>query len=153
MVQSYALIYPTLSLSYFLHFQVTGLIDSADWDDLKSRISATYRKWRDDLLDSNAFTTYFKTYILEDFQSGMLADATSRAGLGHSMFYSNPVESIHFKYKNRILQKLADNECSGKPKKKCAWTKGAEIYISLVQEHIRNLERALIGEGIFSAPF
>ena len=42
--------------------------------------------------------------------SGMLADKRKAAGLDSNFFYTNAVESMHFRYKN-LIRRTKDDYC------------------------------------------
>ena len=90
---------------------------------------------------------YFDKCIKQDMIEGMLLPVRKSAGYGANFFYSNPVESVHSKFKNRIQRVKADKEISGKPERLCSFIEAAQLYHDLLKEHWRNITRCIINEG------
>ena len=81
--------------------QTKGAVDVDDEDEFVRYLQQLYPKWNT-FTGSDDFSKYFDKCIKQDVIEGMLLPVRKSAGYGANFFYSNPVESVHYKFKNRI---------------------------------------------------
>ena len=128
-----------------------GLIDAVSEEEFDRKLLVLSRKW--DNLEMSMrneppqFSAYFRKFIAEDMKKGMILAVRQAAGLNDNFFFNNTSESINFRYKNKIKQFKAKSQHSGKPDTKCTWGEAIDIYKVLLEEHYRNVARALGNYG------
>ena len=87
-----------------------------------------------------------------DMENSMLLNVHQVAGLHGNLFYSNPVESTHFKFKNRIRQKKTDIQLLGCPILTWTYSEAIEVYQVLLTEHVNNIERVILDQAPYKLP-
>ena len=96
-----------------------GAVDLDDEDGCVRYLQQLYPKWNT-LTGSDDFPKYFDKCIKQVMIEGLLLAVRKSAACGANFFYSNPVESVHSKYKNRFERVKADKEISGNPERLCS---------------------------------
>ena len=60
---------------------------------------------------------------------------------------SNPMESTHFKFQNRIKQKKTDIRVLNRPTLSCTFSEAAKIYHDLPTKQGNNIQQVTLGQG------
>lgn len=80
------------------------LIDVLNWTELvlNCLMSVFAKSTMGSIKKFYQMSYLFKQKLKDDMENRMLLNVHQAAGLDGNLFYSNPVESTHFKFKNRI---------------------------------------------------
>ena len=134
-----------------------GLVDCDTVDEFDLTLTCLGPKWGE--IESEAaqkmgkevtqfkFFEYFKSFIADDIHHKMLRPVRQKAGFGDNFFYDNNAENLNGKIKLRFKQVLQEENKAGKPNKKASWCDGVRIYKMILDEHRRNVHRAIIDCG------